>query len=247
MNRSSMLMTLCLILILTGSLHIWEKWQRHAARPQAEAVETLTGKNKTAVKTHASRVRKIHSSRNENEPAEGTTKQAHQEGVAFNSLNNMAATLFEFARPGARLDSLLEFLKSSHQDPFVVNDSNADTGTMTIVRTNSPLPGTRYFHAQYFEDENGEKFVQHMSFEFKPGPDSLREAMASVEKTFGSLGKPSEQQKDFVQWELQDGYVLWIKRLNAQDLADNPFNAYSASDVGSIRIAIEQSPHEHGG
>jgi hypothetical protein len=247
MKRSSILMTLCLLLMLSAGLHLWQKF-RVATAKKAGVNNSKVFSSRTSPKAFAPAL--TNSSPTAMAATAASTATASLQNRIEDSLNNMTATLYAFAQGHNDINSLLEYLKSSHQDPFVVDDSNDVTGTMTIVRTNSPLPGTRYFHAQYFEDENRQKFVQHMSFEFKPGVHAMEEAMASVEKSFTHLGQPSTRKADFVQWTLPDGYVLWIKKLNARDLADNPFNAYSRGDVGTIRIAVEQNPeegHSHGG
>lgn len=168
--------------------------------------------------------------------------KAEDAAKASSSAKQMTSLLAETVSTEKNLDTLVSDLKKQNQEPYLVHDKNPYTGEMTIVRTKSPLPGTRYFHAQYFTDENGKSFAQHVSFELRGSPEAMANAMKIVEESFPGLGKPSEETRDFVQWELPNGYVVWIKRLDQQDLTNNPFNAYTPADVGSIRIAVELTP-----
>jgi len=176
-------------------------------------------------------------------PAGKEEDQAALRKSEMDSLENLSRTLSQVGQAPLPLKNLVEGLQKSGQEPLVVRDANPDTGEMIIVRTKSPLPGTRYFHAQYFTGEGGERFVQHMSFEFKPGPQSMSEAIASVEKTFPNLSRPKVKREDYVQWSLDRDYIVWVKKMSLADLRDDPFNAYSAADNGTIRVAVELEIH----
>ena len=160
------------------------------------------------------------------------------------SLVEMAQTLSRYTVSGESLADLIAHLKELGQNPFLAKDKNPYTGEMTIVRTASPLVGTRYFHAQYFAGDEGEPFVQHMSFEFKPGPTAMNDAVSIVEQAFANLGQPTFQNDFYVQWNLGGDHIVWVKKLAATDLQDDPFNAYSAEDVGTIRVAVELEIHD---
>ncbi len=161
------------------------------------------------------------------------------------SLKKMTMILFEYTADEKKLEDLIRNLKSSGLEPFLVQDKNDYTGEMIIVRTKKPFPGTRYFHAQYFTDENKQTFAQHISFEFQPSPEAMNQAIQAVHEAFRNLDKPTNETRDFVQWNLDHGYVVWIKRLGPEDIQGNPFNSYSDDDVGSIRIAVELAPEGH--
>ena len=162
------------------------------------------------------------------------------------SLTEMTDTLSEFSQGKMHLVDLVSELERTQQAPIVTRDANAYTGEMAIVRTKNPLPGTRYFHAQYFADEHNEPFVQHMSFEFKPGPSAMADALDAVKKSFPQLGSPTETRGDFVEWAIDEHHILWVKKMAQDDLKENPFNAYSSNDVGTIRVAYETEPHGSG-
>lgn len=170
--------------------------------------------------------------------AEASTEQVIKNGKALASL------LHDFIQPRRTMDELLENLRTSRQEPFLMRNQNEATGEMTIVRTKSPLPGTRYFHAQYFAGEGGaDRFLQHMSFEL-PGhdPQAWQRAAGILASAFPGLGAPSIANNQFMQWDIDDGYTLWMRRLDSGDLANNPNNAYTAADVGTIQVAVELNP-----
>ncbi len=158
-------------------------------------------------------------------------------------LEGMAQVLFTYSRPDSSIADLTGFLSSAKQKPLLAKQSNPDTGEMSVVRTENPLPGTRYFHAQYFTDEKSQSFLQHMSFEFRPGDSAMSEAIAAVQKAFPSLSRPLVRTPSFIKWAIDERYILWIKKLGATDLQDNPFNAYTKNDLGTVRVAVEAEIH----
>lgn len=160
------------------------------------------------------------------------------------SLNTMSMILMEAARGNKNFEGIVAKLKQTGQNPVITRDANTATGEMVIIRTQNPLPGTRYFHAQYFTDEENNRFVQHMSFEFKPGPSSMSDAVRAAAENF-TLGEPTERKADFVQWNLDDSYVLWIKKKSAKDLQHDPFNAHDPKkDIGTVQMAVELRIHD---
>lgn len=171
-----------------------------------------------------------------NNPRVSTTSQP-------TSIENMTKVLFTFSRSDSLITDLTSFLSSSQQKPLVARQTNSDTGEMLIVRTNNPLPGTRYFHAQYFTDENSQTFLQHMSFEVRPGSSAMAEAIAAIHTAFPSLPNPTVKTPGFVKWSIDEKYIVWVKQLTSTDLKDNPFNAYTENDVGTVRVAIEAEIH----
>lgn len=144
------------------------------------------------------------------------------------------------------LKTTLSRLQTMRTQPTYFQDSNPSTGTLYILRTENPLKGTRYFHAQYFSDENKKPYLQHMSFEIPPGKDSLRLAADALKKSFPGLREPHLQKEGFVMWKWKGGYNVWALRLSKDHLKDDPYNAYSENDEGTIRVAMELDiPHEH--
>jgi hypothetical protein len=176
-------------------------------------------------------------------PLPPLSPEEHKEVLA--SLGKMSGIVAEFTGEHKSMEQLVSALKAQKQEPFIVKDKNPYTGEMIIIRTKNPPTGTRYFHAQYFTDESNERFVQHMSFELRPSATAMDDAIKAVHAAFPNLGTPETQTNDFIQWNLGTGQVLWLKRLGQDDVADNPFNAYSESDIGSIRVAVELELEGH--
>ncbi|MCB0379164.1 MAG: hypothetical protein KDD33_11795, partial [Bdellovibrionales bacterium] len=141
------------------------------------------------------------------------------------------------------MNQLILELKHLQLDPVIAKDSNPYTGDMHIIRTYKSLPGTRYFHAQYFSEKGGKPQLQHVSFEFRPGPGALKDVVSTLQKTLPEIGVPTEEDKEFYQWHFASDYVLWVKQLGKEDLIGDSFNAYSPDDLGTIRIALELEIH----
>lgn len=172
-----------------------------------------------------------------------TTQTKSEEEQSFQKLSDLLHLSIKESVSSLQLRDTLTKLKLS---PISSKDTNPHTGTMSIVRTQKTLPGTRYFHAQFFEDENGASHLQHMSFEFKPGPDAMDKAIQMVQSSFNLNRGPDFKRKDFVSWNLPDSRIIWVQKMQSQDLKDNPFNAYTIKDIGTIRVAVELEIHQGG-
>jgi hypothetical protein len=160
-------------------------------------------------------------------------KQLHQSMIKMNSL------LKKYTLTNHSLKEIIDRLDALKMAPVLYKDSNPYSGSMFILRTESPLPGTRYFHAQYFSDNKTEPYLQHMSFDIPPEKNGFQRSINAVKSTFGNLNKPTIVKKDFIMWPWKKGYNLWIQRLNKDNLSGDPFNAYDEKDVGTIKIAVE--------
>jgi len=141
------------------------------------------------------------------------------------------------------LERITEILDKNQMEPKKAVDSNPYTGTMTTVRSQKSSKGTRYHHAQFFTDEDGKIFLQHYSMEFRPSPNAFERVRSMVESNYGVSNGKLSADGSFVNYELDEGYILWVKKMGEEDLTGNPFNAYSKEDIGTIRIAIEQEIH----
>lgn len=170
-------------------------------------------------------------------PAANPNQQNMQE-----NMQNMVQILSHFSRPQASISDLVSHLEKSKQKPVVTRDANPSTGEMHIVRTLKPSLGTRYFHAQFFTNDDGSSFVQHMSVEFKSGPEAMTNTISAVQNSFG-LKAPKIQNAGYALWDLPNHQIVWVKSMTKEDLRDDPFNAYSDSDIGTIRLAVEAEIH----
>lgn len=136
--------------------------------------------------------------------------------------------------------ALFDALGQAGLKPMAAKDSNEFTGTLWTVRTDNALPGTRYFHAQLFGE--GETHMQHISFEIRPGADSMNTAIELVRQANPELGRPEIEREDYVLWKKKGGKVISVKRLAASELRDSRFNAHSPDDAGTIWVTSEDEP-----
>ncbi len=142
---------------------------------------------------------------------------------------------------------LLAALGEAKLAPVLSRDTNHATGTMELVRTSNALPGTRYLHAQFFGHGEGQPSVlQHFSFEIRPSPDAMERALAWIREAYGNLGIPEIQTADYVLWRTPQHRVISAKRLSAEDLRHNYFNAHAPEDVGTVWVVNELDPEAEG-
>lgn len=178
-------------------------------------------------------------------------QKPNMDDVDLNTLEESERNIFNFLKlarglikSAHRIESLTIELEQMGLKPQLRRDENEYTGAMTIVRTTNSLRGTRYFHAQYFSDEHSDNdLLQHMSFEMKPSPTAFDQAIRFIRANFATVGKEAAG-PDFVAFKTVEGYIVWVKRMNEENLQDDPFNAYSKKDVGTVRIAVEMDAHE---
>lgn len=169
------------------------------------------------------------------------------------SVRTMSTLLVKFLDPKMGNPELLvkEFNKAGMQ-AVMAKDFNQYTGKMIVVRCNNPPEGTRCCHAQYFEDENKKSFLQHMSFEVKPGKGAMEQVVTSLETALkplnlGKLGKPVSKTEDKVHWDLGEEYTATVMRLkSSDDLKNDPFCAHDPeTDRGSYKVMVEMAPEEN--
>lgn len=124
----------------------------------------------------------------------------------------------------------------------VTANQNPDTGSMYFIKSTSNIPGTRYVHAQIL-GEGKEKFVQHLSFEYKGQGKSFNEAVTVAQSMVGSDQKPAIISENYMQWKISESHILWVKKLTKDELLNDPIYPHSEEDLGTIKIAIEQEIH----
>ncbi len=167
------------------------------------------------------------------------TPKNEQEAALLEMNRYMAAS---FLVPDSH-KNLLNYYKEKGLRPDLSQDSNPYTGKMMTIRTENSLPGTRYAHSQFFANKNEALTMQHTSIEFRPGPQAFERVNEMVQKLYqvkdGTLSKNGR----FMNYKLGNGQILWVHQLGAEDLKDNPINAYEESDIGTIRMAIEEEIH----
>lgn len=186
--------------------------------------------------------------------AESPLAQEPLSAAEKDSAKKLMASLILYVQPAhSSPQEMINGLKNARLEPVVAKDFNNDTGKMLIIHTNKTLPGTRCYHAQYFEDEHKKNVVQHVSFQLRPNKGGMAEAkklleteLRKFEDKAGKLGKPTEDTPTFVSWNLKNNYSAWIKKLSAEDFKDgDPFCAHDpATDIGTFRVAIEEIPED---
>lgn len=143
---------------------------------------------------------------------------------------------------------LIQYFQEEKLEPEMSQTSNEYTGTMMMIRTQKSIPGVRYFHAQYMGDDPEHTFLQHFSYEFRPGPDSKERAIQSAEGTYKLSNKKIHRDGDFITYDIGDEgkYELSIEKANWESLKDDPYNAHVKADVGTVITRIELKVHEEG-
>jgi hypothetical protein len=140
-------------------------------------------------------------------------------------------------------DALLKQLGEIGLKPKSMVDKNPHTGGMLTIRTQNALAGTRYFHAQFQKDENNEVLLQHMSVEFRKSSETFDSVVKQVKAQFPKAKQKKSRNKQFAEFATEDGYNIWVKVLAREDLENDPDNAYTPEDVGTVRFVVEQDIH----
>lgn len=127
--------------------------------------------------------------------------------------------------------------------PKFMDQGNSALGSFVTIRTHNTLDGTRYIHAQFTGEHQKADYLQHFSFQIRPGSDSFEQANKLLNQVLPKDRKIKESYNDYTLYTTADGYVAWVKIANSEDLRSNKYNAYSAEDIGSVIVTIEQEIH----
>ena len=170
-------------------------------------------------------------------------KPQNKEEESLHQFNEQLAVIYENKNDP---DQLIEYFKSEELAPEMSVESNEYTGTMKMIRTGKSLPGTRYYHAQYMGDDPDNTFLQHISFEYKPGDNSMQRAIESAESSFDLSNKKIHRNGDFITYDIgEEGtHELSIEKASYESLKDDPYNAYTESDDGTVITRIEMKVHD---
>jgi hypothetical protein len=170
--------------------------------------------------------------------------------IDFTPMNEEEGSLLEMGRQMAAnylvpdsYKDVIKFYEEKGLKPIVSKDTNPYTGTMIIVRTEKSLPGTRYPHLQSFTNERGEADTQHYSIEYRPGPKAFERTNEMVKALYNVENGVKSANGDFIKYKLGPDQNIWIKKLGPNDIKGSPFNAREESDVGTIRMVIEEEIH----
>lgn len=127
--------------------------------------------------------------------------------------------------------------------PKFMDQGSSALGSFISIRTNNTLDGTRYIHAQFTGEHKKADYLQHFSFQIRPGSDSFEQANKLLNQILPKNRTIKESYNDYALYSTSDGYVAWVKIADIDDLRSNKYNAYSPDDVGSIIVTVEQEIH----
>ncbi|EQC44262.1 hypothetical protein [Bacteriovorax sp. Seq25_V] len=165
-----------------------------------------------------------------------------EDNAQTQSLSSTVNLLAEVNLSQVDLTAMALSLKDLGLSPKITKSENSDTGAMKVLSSTSSIPGLRYFHAQVFND-NGKEFIQHVSFEYRPGEKSFKEVVTSLVKTYGLNKRPEVLSENFVLWKLDNDHILWAKKLGKEELLNDPIYPHDENDIGTTKVAIEQEIH----
>lgn len=227
-----------MLVAASASFYLWPK--KNAEPAAAPASAALTGAQSAEAEANREIASSSEASASASEArlAEAPLNEGEKKSVA--TLVNLLARTDEV---GKSPRALFDALGQAGLKPMAAKDTNDYTGTLWTVRTDNTLPGTRYFHAQLFGE--GETHMQHVSFEIRPGTDSMNTAVELVRQANPELGRPEIEREDYILWKKKGGRVISVKRLSAEELRDSRFNAHAPEDAGTIWVTSEDEPsHE---
>ena len=158
------------------------------------------------------------------------------------SLNKIVDRFSKISPKGYKTSDFKLLLGELNLEPYINNEKSGN-GKMTIIRTTNNLPGTRYIHAQFF-GEGKKQFMQHLSFEYQKGEKSFEDVVSKIKQTYPIKLDSEYRNQNFVKWDLDQDYQIWVKELNRDDMRHDPFNAYDLDqDPGTIRVTVEMKIH----
>lgn len=160
------------------------------------------------------------------------------------SVNNIVKTISHAIAKKSHSNDFMKAIQALHLRPKFIDEGNNALGSMVTVRTHDALEGTRYLHAQFTGEKNNADYLQHVSFQIRPGSNSFQKAVEILDQFLPKNKKVKESFSDYILYSTDDGYVAWAKIANRDDLKSNKYNASSKEDVGSVIITIEQEIHD---
>lgn len=160
------------------------------------------------------------------------------------SVNSIVKTISQAISKKSTSTQFMKAVQALHLQPKFIDEGSNAVGSMVTVRTNDALEGTRYLHAQFTGEKNNANYLEHISFQIRPGSDSFQKAVEILNQYLPKNKTIKESSSDYVLYNTDDGYVAWAKIATREDLKSNKYNASSKEDVGSIIVTIEQEIHD---
>ncbi len=160
------------------------------------------------------------------------------------SVNNIVKTISQAISKKYNSMDFMKAVQALNLKPKFMDEGTTAVGSMVTVRTHDALEGTRYLHAQFTGVKNNVDYLEHVSFQIRPGSDSFQKAVEILNQFLPKNKKVKESSSDYVLYNTDDGYVAWAKMATREDLKSNKYNASSKDDVGSVIVTIEQEIHD---
>ena len=168
---------------------------------------------------------------------------------SLKQLNESLVKVFEFRKEPKEM---INFLEDAGLKAIVDKKDSPYLGTTWVVHSDQSLPGTRYYHAEYDGDDADHLFLRYLSYEYAPGDKSFNEVIKSIESSYPVKEKKILIVDTIVHYEMEkDGipYTLGVKKLNAEDLRNDPIYPHDENDIGAISVKLQlniEDEHNHG-
>jgi len=185
------------------------------------------------------------------ESSEASEKVSEQREVYLSSLKQLNESLvkvFEFRKEPKEM---INFLEDAGLKAIVDKKNSPYLGTTWVVHSDKSLPGTRYYHAEYDGDDADHLFLRYLSYEYAPGDRSFAQVIKSIESSYPVKDKKTIIADGLIHYEMEkDGipYTLGVKKLNAEDLLNDPIYPHDENDIGAISVKLQlniEDEHDH--
>ena len=185
------------------------------------------------------------------ESIEASQKVSEQRQVYLSSLKQLNESLVNVFKYRKEPNEMINFLEDAGLKAIVDKKNSPYLGTTWVVHSDQSLPGTRYYHAEYDGDDADHLFLRYLSYEYAPGDKSFNEVIKSIESSYPVQEKKIIIADSIVHYEMEkDGipYTLGVKKLNAEDLRNDPIYPHDENDVGAISVKLQlniEDEHDH--
>ena len=160
------------------------------------------------------------------------------------SVNQIVKTIAQAISQKSNSQKFMKALLALQLEPKFIDQQETSLGSMVTVRTENSLEGTRYLHAQFAGEKNNADYLEHISFQIRPGSNSFQKAVEVLNQFLPKNKITKESYSDYVLYNTFDGYVAWAKIGNREDLKSNKYNAFAPEDMGTVIVTIEQEIHD---
>ncbi len=172
-----------------------------------------------------------------------TSQQAPLNSNEIESVDHLIKAISKSLAKNSGSKKFMKEIQGLHLHPMFVDEGSDSLGSTVVVRTHDALAGTRYLHAQFAGEKNKTDFLQHVSFQIRPGQNSFQKVVEILEQVLPKNKTLKERSSDYVLYNTDDGYVAWAKIADREDLKSNKYNASSKEDIGTVIVTIEQEIH----